>query len=457
MSEIIDSGRLSISDTDLRSHSVDWSPGTLLDMRAGVEPPLAVCIARPTSTSEVVALLRWAEETTTPVVPFGEGSSVVEGIVPDGALVVDLGEMWRIVDLDLQSLLVTVQPGVTGPQLAEALRAQNLMLGHEPQSHDISSVGGWVATKACGQLSARYGGIEDLVAGLEAVLPGGRVVNSKTTPRRSVGPDVTALMLGSEGTLGIVTQITLRVSVIPSSRTNVCLHFAHMADGVKACRVLAQSELRPTMVRLYDAEDASLFLRNHPDAPSGPLAIMSFDGDHCAERAKTARQTLGGVPGDGDLVAHWWEHRNDAVGEFRKVLGGDGLLGPHGIVDTMEVSATWSRLRDLYHSMKERLGENADFVGCHLSHIYADGACLYFTLGSAAGSDEDARRALESWWEVGMRTCLDAGGSISHHHGIGRRKAPWLAEEIGGWYPVLEAIKRSIDPKGIMNPGVLGL
>ena len=230
-----------------------------------------------------------------------------------------------------------------------------------------------------------------------------------------------------------------------------------MSDGVVACRRIAQSELTPTLVRLYDREDAAIFLRHFPDEAPGPLMILSFDGDGGSGQARAAEGMSGGTPGDPALVSHWWDHRNDAVGEFRRLMEGDGLLGPHGLVDTMEVSGTWTVLRDLYHSMKEKLTEVADHAGCHLSHVYPDGACLYFTLASACPDDEVAAVTLARWWETGMRACLDAGGSISHHHGIGRVKAPWLEEEIGGWMDVLHAVKAAIDPHNVMNPGALGL
>lgn len=457
LTDVLEPARLSFDVADLETHSHDWSPAAFLARRAGRPGETAACVVRPVDTAEVSALLRWADDTRTPVVPFGAGSGVLGGIAPDGGVVVDMGEMRQIETLDRNSLLVTVPAGVTGPQLREALAQEDLMLGHEPQSHDISTVGGWVATRACGQLSARYGGVEDLIAGLEAVLPGGRVLRSKIVPRRSAGPDVASLMVGSEGTLGIVTEVTLRVRPIPDRRVDRCIRFEHMTDGVKACRMIAQSELAPTVVRLYDAEDAALFLRNHPEEPQGPLLILSFDGDRGEERAERALEMGAGSEGNHDLVGHWWEHRNDAVGEFRKVMQGEGLLGPHGVVDTMEVAGTWSILRDLYHSMKEALGGSADAVGCHLSHVYPDGACLYFTIGSFTDTDAAATDTLERWWNIGMETCLQAGGSISHHHGIGRRKAPWLERELGGWWEVLRAVKIAVDPHGIMNPGALGL
>jgi alkyldihydroxyacetonephosphate synthase len=244
---------------------------------------------------------------------------------------------------------------------------------------------------------------------------------------------------------------------MPEERTDLCLRFEHMNAGVAACRFLAQSGLRPTLVRLYDPEDAAIFLRHFPEETPGPLLLVSFDGDGSKARAEEAAGLAGGRRGDDALVAHWWEHRNDAVGEFRRLMAGEGLLGPHALVDTMEVSGTWSVLRELYHSMKEKLGAEADIAGCHVSHVYPDGACLYFTLASACTDDDQAAAKLTAWWETGMRTCLDAGGSISHHHGIGRVKAPWLEEELGGWFDVLRAVKKAVDPNGVMNPGALGL
>jgi alkyldihydroxyacetonephosphate synthase len=264
-------------------------------------------------------------------------------------------------------------------------------------------------------------------------------------------------MLGSEGTLGIVTAVALKIVPIPESHSDRCLRFEHMADGVAATRALAQSGLEPTMARLYDAEDAALFLRNHPEAAPGPLLIMSFDGRAADARADEATQLMGGTQDDPALVAHWWEHRNDAVDLYRELMSGEGLLGPHAIVDTMEVSGTWSGLRTLYHSIKEALAAEADLVACHVSHIYPDGACLYFTMGSACDDDGTAAKKHHVWWETGLNTCIEAGGSISHHHGIGRLKADWMEAEWQGWWDVLRAVKSTLDPRGIMNPGALGL
>ena len=459
LADLIGEHRVGTDPADLARHSHDLSAGALLAKRSGISHAPPLCIARPTSTDQVARIVRWANETSTPLVPFGGGSDVLEAISPQGAVVIDMRAMNEIVAFDEKSRLVSAQAGMLGPELSDALAAWGHMLGHEPQSIALSTVGGWVSTRATGQLSARYGGIEDLIAGLEAVLPDGRVVRSKIVPRRSAGPDVAGLLIGAEGSLGIITEVTLRVVPIPdpAERVDVCLRFEHMVDGVAACRSLAQSELEPTLVRLYDTDDATIFLRSHPEEVPGPLLLLSFDGRDASGRAKDAVSLCRGTRGNDTLVDHWWGHRNAVVDDYPRLLAGEGILGPHALVDTIEVSGTWSVLRDLYHDMKASLAGEADLVGCHLSHVYPDGACLYFTLASACSDDETAAKVHERWWETAMASCLNAGGSISHHHGIGRVKAPWLPDELGGFYDALIAVKRALDPNNIMNPGVLGL
>lgn len=447
---------IATAEGDRERHAHDLTAAALLARRAGRAPTRPACVVRPRTTEHVASVLKWADTTATPVVPFGGGSGVSRGIAVDGGVVVDLGEMHRLT-LDEKSRLARAQAGVTGTQLSVELGTRGFTLGHEPQSLALSTVGGWVATRATGQLSARYGGIEKLVSGIEAVFPGGRVVRSKVAPRSSVGPDVASLMIGSEGALGIVTEVSLRVSELARSRVHRALAFEHMSDGVAACRIVAQADLRPTLVRLYDQDDATIFFRKLENPPTTPVLLMSFDGSGAEERVEDAVSRCGGSPASPRLVEWWWEYRNDAVTEYGRIMAGEGLLGRHGLVDTVEVSGTWTILRDLYDAMKEALTDEADLVGCHLSHVYVDGACLYFTLASICTDDDEAAARLDRWWDVAMRTCLDGGGSISHHHGIGRLKARWLPEEMGGWWEVLHDIKQVIDPKRIMNPGVLGL
>ena len=457
LAELIGEHRVSTHPADLHRHAIDWSAAALIARRSDSAYRLPSCVVRPRSVDQVSSILAWAERTRTPVVPYGGGSAVVGSISSGGAVVIELRAMNEILDFDEKSRLVRAEAGVSGPDLREALADWGFTLGHEPQSIEISTLGGWIATRATGQLSARHGGIEKMIAGLEAVLPGGRVVRSLVAPRRAAGPDIASLMIGSEGTLGVVTEATLRVVPLAVERADACVRFEHMSDGVSACRALAQSDLDPTVVRLYDREDTAIFMRDQPNDPMNPMLLLSFDGRDARERCERAVELSGGAAGDEAIVAQWWDERNDAVAAYRELMAGKGILGPHAVVDTIEVGGTWTVLRALYHSMKEALTPLADICGCHVSHIYPDGACLYFTLASAPATDEAALELLDRWWETAMRSCGEAGGSISHHHGIGRRKAPWLPKELDGWWHVLVAVKRALDPHGIMNPGALGL
>lgn len=457
LADLIGPHRVGTHPADLSRHALDRSTSALLARRKGDDIGLPSCVVRPHTTEQVALVLEWADRTKTPVVPYGGGSGVSEGITSGGSVVIELRAMNEILDFDDKSRLVRTQAGILGPDLAKALRSWDHQLGHQPQSVAISTVGGWIATRASGQLSARYGNIEDITAGIEAVLPGGRIARSKTAPRASTGPDIASLMIGSEGTLGVITEATLRVAPIPLERADRCLRFQHMAEGVAACRKIIQSGLGPTVVRLYDAEDSAIMLRNYPDEEPGTLLLLSFEDSGAVRRASAAAEISGGIPCDTALMTRWWERRNDAVEELMTLMKGDGVLGPHALVDTVEVAGTWSALRDLYHLMKERLSEEADIVGCHLSHVYSDGACLYFTLASSCEDDDAAATTLDRWWQVAMDTCIAGGGTISHHHGIGRRKAGWLQQELGGWWEVLRDVKRAIDPNRIMNRGALGL
>ncbi|MDQ4025599.1 MAG: FAD-binding oxidoreductase, partial [Actinomycetota bacterium] len=220
LAELLDPGAVTTDQGDLDAHAADWAPRVLLDKRRGRAPEPPSCVVRPRSTDEVASVLEWADRTRTAVVPWGGGSSVLASAVAGGRVVLDTTRLDALGPVDEKSRLVRCGAGVTGPALVSHLEASGYLLGHEPQSVAISTVGGWIATRACGQLSARYGGIESLLAGFTAVLPGGRVVRSKTVPRRAAGPDVASLLVGSEGTLGIVTEAELRVTPLPVERAD---------------------------------------------------------------------------------------------------------------------------------------------------------------------------------------------------------------------------------------------
>ena len=444
---------------DLAIHSKDLSPSRLIQQRAGVEDAeLPEAVVRPADTRDVSEVLRWADAEKVPVVPRGGGSNVVRGIAPSGGIVLDLGRMDDVLDIDERSRLVRIQAGARGGAVQRALESEGWMLGHQPQSIALSSVGGWIATRSAGQLSLGFGVIEDILAAMDVVIPGGRILRERPVPRRSAGPRLDQLFIGSEGALGVVTEAVLKIVPTLEERADAAFRFDHMADGVAACRAIAQAGPGgPILLRLYDADDTAIFWRRAEEPPSGHTLIMSGRTSADLERAVSLAREAGGETAPDWLVGSWWDHRNDAAEDLMTLLSGRGVLGPHPAIDTFEIAATWSHLRGVYHAMKEELGPDADILACHISHVYAGGACLYFTAVGICDDDEQAARRLEGWWDKAMSISLREGASISHHHGIGRTRAAWLRDELGDWFELLRAVKRAVDPNGIMNPGVFGI
>ncbi len=452
-------GAVSTHPGELASRSRDqWALALLREARGERLPrPMAVVFAG--STEDVSTTLAWAVETGTSVVPRGGGSGVSGGAQASWrSVVLDLSRMNRVLSVDEESLAVEVQAGIHGDRLESHLGDVGLTLGHYPQSLAISTVGGWLASTSAGQASAGYGVIEDLVLGLTAVLPGGEVMRLRPTPRSAAGPDLRRLMVGSEGTLAVITEAVLSASRAPESMRWAAYAPKDFRKGIALSRTIIQGGVRPLVLRLYDEADARLAMATsgHDD---GPLLLLGFRGDDAAafdvarERARSARarklpETLG---------EHWWEHRNDAVTLYRRVMGEERMLGSGVVVDTMEVAGLWKGLSGLYESVREALREHAaQPVGCHLSHPYRSGASLYFTFLIHAEDDEQAERRYLECWSHAARACHAAGGTISHHHGVGLLKVPFLEEELGpAGLGALRAVKRALDPSGVLNPGKL--
>jgi alkyldihydroxyacetonephosphate synthase len=454
-------GAVSTDPADLAAHAHDWWTLALLRQRRGDAFTLPAAVVRPSSTEEVATVLRWAQETRTPVVPFGGGSGVSGGAEAiAGSIALDTRRMNAVLGVDADALTVSAQAGIGGRELEEDLVGRGFTLGHFPQSIDISTLGGWVAARSAGQKSARYGRLEDMVLGLEVVLPGGAVVRTRPAPASAAGPDLARLFIGSEGTLGVITEATLAIRPEPRAVAHGAYGFASFTEGLAAVRRVAQEELRPAVMRLYDENDVGIAFRDAADRPDGSLLVLRFEGDAIAEPEEHAVRELvenaGGKDLGPKLAERWWEHRNDAVGTFRQIML-EGLLGPAAAVDTMEIAGMWPAT-ELYEAVRAALSAHADVVGCHASHPYAQGACLYFTFVFVGATDDSAVEArYRGAWADAVAATLAAGGTITHHHGVGLLKAPWLPQELGAGFEVLRAVKRALDPWGIMNPGKLGL
>lgn len=439
----------------LTQHSRDsWCLSVLRSMR-GTLTARPLCVISPTAVEQISAALQYANHHRLAVVPFGAGSGVCGGVLPaEGAMVIDLRRMNRIVELNDTALLVRVQAGMMGNTFEAALNAAGYSARNFPQSIDLSTVGGWVSTRAAGQFSTRYGSTEDLLLALEVVLPDGRVVRTRVGPRSATGPDMRNIFLGAEGTLGVVTEATMRIVPLPEHSIGQGFSFASMHDGLEAIRLFVRTGWRPPVVRLYDGvETARLF----PDVSSGnnclllllsegPAALTAAESAACASvSASVGGQSVGNGP-----VQRW-------LGERNHVPGFESFLERGLVLDTIEVATTWDHINDLYREVIAALQQVDGILVAsgHSSHSYAQGTNIYFTFVARPSDATKAEATYLKCWEQAMEATLRCHGTIAHHHGIGRLRTRWMDRELGGGLEVLRAIKHALDPNGIMNPGVL--
>ena len=450
---LLGEGKVNVDPAALGARRHDYWMLSAVRDHAATPGPAAACIVRPTGVADVQATLRWANASGTPVIPFGLGSGVVGGVVASPeAILLDMGSMTTVRSIDPVNLLASFDAGKNGLEAEKAVAEQSLTIGHWPQSVAVSSVGGWVATRASGQFSSAYGNVEDIVHSIEAVLPDGEAVILGKGPRASAGPDLRQLMLGSEGTLGVITGVTFSLRRAPEARAVSAFEASDMRAGFAFQREVIQGGWRPPVVRQYDEREsrrldaraqACLILMTH----EGPAALVAAEAAAVAETA--ARMGVASAP--SDIVDHWLEHRNT-------VPSWDVFLQRGIVLDTVEVSADWSRIAPIYDNAVASLKE---IPGClagsaHSSHVYRSGLNLYFTF--AVQTDDAGRMEaiyLDAWRRI-MEATDRHGGSLSHHHGIGRLRRPYLERELGsGGLALLRKVKQALDPRGIMNPGVL--
>lgn len=439
---------------ELAECSRDWWPLAMTWALDGQVASLAAAVVRPSSAAEVAAILVICDEVGVPVTTAAGRSGVCGSSVPlHGGVVLDLTGMSGITDVDDTSMVVEALPGTFGDLFElELRRAHGLTAGHWPQSMALSTVGGWVACRGAGQYSTRYGKIEDIVEGLEVVLSDGTVVRTGGHPRAAVGPDLTQVFVGSEGTLGVITACRLRVHPAPDHEQRSAWSFDAFTDGLDACRRVLRRGATPASLRLYDAVEAD---RNYHTGDRHILLVLDEGDpvivDGAMRVVREECEALGARTEDVALVEHWVQRRND-VAALESLISG-GL-----VVDTMEVSGRWVDLPRIYEAtVAALLGvEGTLAASAHQSHSYIDGACLYFTFAGKPSPDakDQYYRAL---WDAGQRAVLANGGSLSHHHGVGISRARFVREALGTGLDVFTSLKVALDPNGILNPGKLGL
>ena len=427
-------------------------------------------VAFPADEAEVAALLDWAGETGLAAIPYGAGSTVVGGVEPAvgggyaGTLTIDLGRLDKVLEIDRTSRAARIQGGALGPALEAQLKPAGLTLRHFPQSFAFSTLGGWLATRSGGHYATLYTHIDEFVESLRVVTPAG-TLESRRLPGSGAGPSPDRLMIGSEGALGIITEAWMRLQDRPTHRASAALRFAEFAAAAAALRAVGQAGLYPTNLRLIDAEEARL-----AGAGDGAfhLAVLAFESaDHPVDawmgRALECMADHGAVF-EPDAATTARDPLADAWREafIRAPYDREGVIA-HGLLhDTFETAITWDRLEEFHAGVKAATERAiADVTGrpghvtCRFTHVYPDGPAPYFTYHAAPapGAEIEQWKAIKS---AASDALIRGGGTITHHHAVGRDHMPWYeAQRPALFGEALAAAKRVLDPAAILNPGVL--
>jgi alkyldihydroxyacetonephosphate synthase len=447
-------------------HTRGKSTPDLLRLREGEASDAPDAVVLPGCEEEVLELLARCSRAGVAVVPFGGGTSVVGGLAPRrerfaAVIACDTSRLDRLLALDETSRTATLEPGLRGPQAEALLGERGYTIGHHPQSYEYATIGGFAAARSSGQASAGYGRFDERVVGVRLATPRGMFELGRA-PKSAAGPDLRQLVLGSEGSLGVITAVTVEVRRTPSMRAYEGWRFPSFAAGADALRRLVQDGPVPTVLRLSDEAETALNLARPQELGAGTapgaLAILGYEG---TESDVEARRTGAGallreLGAERDAAAGAsWEHGRYAAPYLR-----DALLDAGALAETLETATFWSRLAGLYAGVGGALRDTLTAAGtppvvlCHVSHVYRSGASLYFTVGCAQTEDPVTQwRAAKA---AASDAILAAGGSITHHHGVGTDHRDAYTREIGALgVEVLQAVKATLDPDGILNPGVL--
>jgi alkyldihydroxyacetonephosphate synthase len=437
--------------------------------------PAPDLVARPRSEADVAALLDWCSDARLAAIPYGGGSSVVGGVEARGlddfagAVSIDLGGLDRVLEIDRTSRAARIQAGIYGPALEDALRPHGLTLRHFPQSFEFSTLGGWIATRSGGHYATLFTHIDDFVESLRTVTPAG-VLESRRLPGSGAGPSPDRFVIGSEGSIGVITEAWMRLQDRPKYRAQASARFADYYGAAGAVRALSQASLFPTNLRLLDADEA---LTSGAGDGSRHVLILAFESaDHpldawMSRALELVRDHGGEVPeGSGRTRTEEGASREGAAGAWRDAFLRapylrDALLGLGMVSETFETACTWDRFEAFHAGVTAAVQEalrricGGGSVTCRFTHVYPDGPAPYFTVLAPS----TAERQLEDWdaiKEAASEALLRFGGTITHHHAVGRDHMPWYRRQRPALFGrALAAARRELDPAGIMNPGVI--
>lgn len=441
----------------------------LLEWRAGREVAAPDAVVAPATEEEVLEILQLAERESLAVVPFGGGTSVVGGVRPvrgqhSAVISLDLARFDACEDIDPVSGLATLGAGLSGPHAELKLAEHGLQLGHFPQSFPYATIGGFAATRSSGQNSAGYGRFDDMVREMTVVTPRGIIQPGQASPATAAGPSLKQLFLGSEGTFGIITRVRVQVHPIPETKLYEAFSFKSFTDGANALRAVEQAGAGPTVLRLSDEIESSVNLTSTDNIGEkdesehkGCLAITVFEGttQHAQSRHAETRALMLAHGGEslGEGPARKWEQ-----GRFGAPVLRDSLIDAGALCETLETATEWSNVPRLKKAVGAALAKSLvkdgspALIMCHISHVYATGCSLYFTIVGAAGEDPEGR------WRAAKTAASEAmtshGGTITHHHAVGTDHMPWMGVEVSDLgISILKAVKQELDPKGVLNPG----
>ncbi len=516
LERIVGPRRTSVAPADKRTYTTDMWPRLLIQRQHnGAIAASPHIIVWPISVREIVSIVRVAIDMQVPIVPYGGGSGVCGGAVPlYGGITVDMKRMNRLQDIDTTGLTCNVEAGINGEQFERALEKRGVTFGNFPSSIYCSTVGGWLATRAAGQMSSKYGKTEDRVLGITAVLGTGDVITTDQDPSRNA--DWAPLLVGSEGTLAIICSARLRLSPSPRLRLFRGYEFSSVPQGLEAIRTVMQSGYKPSVLRLYNEFDTLLHHRKKPTLLSNStttenLAFPDVSTQPSSQTTdplaslwkKTQKKAMQWVLGNAKWVQPMadtltkrftrsrclliagleggtirtqseanlvFRHLSNSGGkDLGEKPGKDWFAGRYNVsykmsgvfragafVDTMEIAAPWHRINDVYKAVHQALHAHA-IVFAHFSHAYQDGCSIYFTFSGFKETQKETLASYDALWRDGMMATIQNGGTISHHHGIGIVKAKFMHEEHRESFALFQKLKTVCDPHGIMNPGKMGL
>ncbi|MCW7467386.1 FAD-binding oxidoreductase [Leptospira levettii] len=475
LKKIVGNSNVTLDDVSRAKHSIGKFYTEIYKARFGEVSDVVDVVVSPKNEKEIEEILALANANKIPVIPFGAGSTVTKALqAPKGGISLDLSRLNRIIEFNAIDSTVTVEAGVYGPELEKNLNDRGYTCGHFPQSFEFSTVGGWIAAKGAGQASTGYGKIEDILLGLTAITPSGKF-ESKAYPAASIGPDMFRLFLGTEGSFGVITKATLKIRKYHSQNSaKGSFIFKNFESAVETMREVMQGGFgKPHFFRIQDPEETDisfhmsglhggkedLFLRFIGYKPmQRSLMHIIIDGEpsytkEVLKKIKKIAKSKGGFS-TGESPVNKWLHQRYSSAYLRDYLMDEGIR-----IDTLETAVSWSNLHTLWENTRAYI-KSFENTSCmvHISHAYENGANLYFIFISPMDKQNEVSSFVKFHKGI-IDSIHENGGSLSHHHGIGRMLSPWMEKEVGEeGLRILSSLKKTFDPKGIMNPGgLLGL